>query len=72
MIWFIKSLRDYDAAIARLSALMSEEFAPGSANEAELQLLALVVESYERSKIQPISPDPIEAILFRLDQQQLS
>lgn len=31
------------------------------------RLLALVIESYERSKIQPVTPDPIEAILFRMD-----
>lgn len=51
---------------------MDEQFASGSSKEAELELLALVIESYERSKVQPISPDPIEAILFRMDQQQLS
>lgn len=68
----IKTQRDYAAAIARLSALMDEEFAPGSSKEAELELLALVIESYERSKVQPVIPDPIEAILFRMDQQQLS
>jgi HTH-type transcriptional regulator/antitoxin HigA len=64
----IKTQRDYDAAIVRLSALMDEELAPGSSKEAELELLALVIESYERSKIEPVVPDPIEAILFRMDQ----
>ena len=68
----IKTQRDYDAALARLSALMDEEFAPGSNAEAQLELLALVIESYERSKIAPVCTDPIEAILFRMDQQQLS
>lgn len=64
----IKTQRDYDAAVARLSALMDEEVAPGSSKEAELELLALVVESYERNKVEPVMPDPIEAILFRMDQ----
>lgn len=64
----IKTQRDYDAAIVRLSALMDEDIAPGSSNEAELELLALVIESYERSKVEPAAPDPIEAILFRMDQ----
>lgn len=68
----IKTQRDYDAALARLSALMDEEFAPGSSKEVELELLALVVESYERSKVAPACPDPIDAILFRMDQQRLS
>lgn len=68
----IKTQRGYDDALARLSALMDEEFESGSSKEAELELLALVIESYERSKIAPVRPDPIEAVLFRMDQQQLS
>ena len=64
----IKTQRDYDAAVVRLSALMDEELAPGSSKEAELELLALVIESYERSKVEPVVSDPIEAILFRMDQ----
>lgn len=64
----IKTQRDYDAAIVRLSALMDEDTTPGSSKEAELELLALVVESYERSKVEPVVRDPIEAILFRMDQ----
>ena len=67
----IKTQRDYDAAIVRLSALMDEDMAPGSSKEAELELLALVIESYERSKVAPVVPDPIEAILFRMDQLKL-
>lgn len=64
----IKTQRDYDAAIVRLSALMDEDVSPGSIEEAELELLALVIESYERSRVPPVAPDPIEAILFRMDQ----
>jgi HTH-type transcriptional regulator/antitoxin HigA len=64
----IKTQRDYDAAIVRLSALMDEDMTPGSSKEAELELVALVIESYERSKVEPVVLDPIEAILFRIDQ----
>lgn len=64
----IKTQRDYDAAIVRLSALMDEDMAPGSSKEEELELLALVIESYERTKVEPVVSDPIEAILFRMDQ----
>jgi HTH-type transcriptional regulator/antitoxin HigA len=67
----IKTRHDYDAAIVRLSALMDENMAPGSSKEAELELLALVIESYERSKVDPVIFDPIEAILFRMDQMGL-
>ncbi len=68
----IKTQGDYEMAIARLSALMDEEFTSGSSKEAELELLALVIESYERSKIEPVKSDPIEAILFRMDQLNLN
>lgn len=68
----IKTQRDYDAAVARLSALMDEEIVPGSSEETELELLALVIESYERKKVAPVTPDPVEAIHFRMDQQGLN
>lgn len=67
----IKTQRDYDAALSRLSALMDRDLAPGSNDEAELELLALVIEAYERSKVAPVVPDPIEAVLFGMDQQKL-
>lgn len=68
----IKTQNEYDAAMARLSELMDMDFLPGSNEETELELLALVIEYYERSKVEEITPDPIEAILFRMDQQNLS
>lgn len=68
----IKTQRDYDDALARLSALMGEDLKAGSAKEAELELLALVVEAYERERVAPVSPDPIEAIHFRMEQMGLS
>lgn len=67
----IKTQQDYDDAVARLSALMDEDIKPGSNKEGELELLALVIEAYERTKVAPVSPDPIEAILFRMDQMNL-
>ena len=68
----IKTQRDYEAALSRLSALMDQDLAPGFNEEAELELLALVIEAYERNRVPPVVPDPIEAILFRMDQQKLN
>jgi HTH-type transcriptional regulator/antitoxin HigA len=68
----LKTERDYDAAVARLSALMDKDPEPGSTEDAELELLALVIQSYEQSRFPPSPPDPIEAILFRMDQQRLA
>ena len=68
----IKSEDDYTAAMARLSALMSSDPQVGTDEENELELLALVIEAYERQMVPPPFPDPVEAILFRMDQMQLS
>ncbi|MFH1873227.1 MAG: ImmA/IrrE family metallo-endopeptidase [Pseudomonadota bacterium] len=68
----IKNEPDYAAAMARLSALMAADPDAGSAAENELDLLALVIEDYERKIVPPVVPDPIEAILFRLDQAGLT
>lgn len=67
----IKTQREYDAALARLSELMEQTFPSGSTQESELELLTLVIQSYESRKVTPVALDPIEAILFRMDQQGL-
>jgi HTH-type transcriptional regulator / antitoxin HigA len=68
----LKSEQDHAAALARLYALMNVDPSSGSADEAELDLLALVIEDYERKRIPAPVVDPVQAIEFRLDQQGLS
>lgn len=68
----IKSEKDYEAAMARLSALMSLDPTPNSKEENELELLALVIQDFERQTVPPVKADPIESILFRIDQMQLT
>jgi HTH-type transcriptional regulator/antitoxin HigA len=67
----IKSSSDYKHAMARLSALMALDPKDGSKEDNELELLALVIEDYERKIVPPVVPDPVEAILFRMDQMKL-
>lgn len=67
----IKSNDDYTQAMARLSALMTLGQKAGSREDNELELLALVIEDYERKIVPPVVPDPGEAILFRMDQMKL-
>jgi len=67
----IKSSNDYTHAMARLTALMTLNPEAGSNEENELELLALVLEDYERKIVAPAASDPIEAIIFRMDQMQL-
>jgi HTH-type transcriptional regulator / antitoxin HigA len=68
----IKSEKDYQAAMSRLSDLMSRDPKPGSKEEDELELLALVVHDFERQTVPPVKADPIESILFRMDQMGLT
>ena len=58
--------------MARLSALMSLDPKPNSKEENELELLALVIQDFERQTVPPVKADPIESILFRMDQMQLT
>lgn len=68
----IKSEKDYAEAMARLSLLMDIDPKSGSEEETELELLALVIENYEKSIVPKAQPTPVDAILFRMDQQALS
>ncbi|MDD2815556.1 MAG: ImmA/IrrE family metallo-endopeptidase [Thiotrichaceae bacterium] len=65
----IKTESDYNEAMARLSELMDAE--ENSADEAELELLALIIEDYERKNVPAPEVSPIDAILFRMDQMGL-
>jgi HTH-type transcriptional regulator/antitoxin HigA len=67
----IKTEAEYETALTRLSQLMDKDIKAGSGLEDELDLLALVIREYERSKVAAPVADPIEAILFRMDQQGL-
>ena len=68
----IKSARDYEANMARLSVLISLDPKPNSKEEDELELLALVIQDFERQTVPHVKADPIESILFRMDQMQLT
>jgi HTH-type transcriptional regulator/antitoxin HigA len=63
----IHSEADYEAALARVATLMDAE--AGSPQDDELIALAMRVEHYEREHYPIAPPDPMDAILFRLDQQ---
>ncbi|WP_235931675.1 ImmA/IrrE family metallo-endopeptidase [Sheuella amnicola] len=71
-IKIIKSEMDYRVAMNRLSTLMSLDLEAGSEEENELELLALVIQDFERRTVPAVKVDPIESILFRMDQMRLS
>jgi HTH-type transcriptional regulator/antitoxin HigA len=68
----IKTDAEHAAALARLMTLMKADLAADSKEESELELLAILIEHYERIRFPMAKPDPVEAIKFRMDQQGLS
>ncbi len=62
----IKTDEDYENAMLRIDALM--DAAPGTEEGDELDVLATLVEAYERDHFPIESPDPVAAILFRMEQ----
>jgi HTH-type transcriptional regulator/antitoxin HigA len=68
----IKNENDYNEAMSRLSDLMNINPELNSTEDNELELLSIIIEKYERSIIPVVTPDPIEAILLRMDQLRLS
>ncbi|MFQ6004253.1 MAG: type II toxin-antitoxin system HigA family antitoxin [Woeseia sp.] len=62
----IKTGDDYRDALLRIDSLMDVE--PGTEAGDELDVLTTLVEAYERDHFQIGSPDPVEAILFRMEQ----
>jgi len=65
----IHSEQDYQAALAQVEKLM--DASPGSPKEDELELWSLLVEKYEEEHFPIDTPDPIEAIRFRMEQEGL-
>ncbi len=64
----IKTSTDHTAALKRLEELMLVDPAPGSAEDEELELLAFLIESYEKRSIKIPAATPAEAIRFRMEQ----
>lgn len=65
----IKTDHDYRRTLARIDELMDAE--PDTPKGDELDILATLIENYEDRHFPMGTPDPIDAILFRLDQQGL-
>lgn len=68
----LKSEQDHAQALARLDTLMDLELAEVAAEKDELEVLAVLIERYEEEQFPMELPTPLEAIVFRMDQQELS
>jgi HTH-type transcriptional regulator/antitoxin HigA len=65
----IKTTAEHELAIARIEELFTAK--PGTPKGDELELLILLVETYEAKEFPIDLPDPIEAIRFRMQQANL-
>lgn len=66
----IRTEADYRQSLAEITTLMDAEM--GSPAGDRLDVLATLVEAYEAAHTPIEAPDPISAILFMMEQKQLS
>ena len=67
----IKTDRQYRRCLAEVSKLVAKDPSPKTAEGARLELLAKLVEAYEKVRFPFEKPDAEEAIQFRMEQQSL-
>ena len=67
----IKTEKQYHAALGVVERLAGDDPVPGTPNGDRLELLAKLVEDYEKARFVFDRPDPVEAILFRMEEQGL-
>jgi HTH-type transcriptional regulator/antitoxin HigA len=65
----IKTEAEHQAALERIEEIFQAQ--PGTAEGDELELLLLLVESFEEAQYPIAAPDPVSAIKFRMEQTGL-
>ena len=70
-IELLKTNAAYRRALARLAYFFDHPPAPGSAEDAEFEILMLMVERYESEHYVLPQPDPVAAIRFEMEQRGL-
>jgi len=71
VIRIIKTKAQHKVAIEELTRLARLDPAPESSNGLRLELLAKLVEDYEKTRFVFAKPDPIDAILHRMEERGL-
>lgn len=67
----IKSENEYKMALAEVERLIALDPEPGTPDAKSLDLFAMLVEAYEKKRFSITLPSPVEAILFRMEEQGL-
>jgi HTH-type transcriptional regulator / antitoxin HigA len=62
----LRTKPDYQAALDEIEAYFDKEPTPGTADADRFDLLALVIEDYEKKHWPIDPPDPVEAIRYRM------
>src|SRR5882762_3957409 len=71
MIKVIKNEKEHETALAEISSLIDRDPDPGTPDADRLELLTLLVENFESQAFPKRVPEPLEAIRFRMEQQNL-
>jgi len=71
MVRVIKTEKEYESALAEIHVLVDRDPDPGTPEADRLELLTLLVETYESQKFPKRIPQPLEAIRFRMEQEGL-
>ncbi len=66
----IRNSSDHESALKRIEALMSAQ--TDTAEGDELDVLATLIDAYEKEHFPINSPDPVDAIKFRMEQMGLN
>jgi HTH-type transcriptional regulator/antitoxin HigA len=67
IIRLLRSEPDYDAALAEIERYFEMEPKPGTPEADRFDLLALIIEDYERKRWPIEPPDSIDAIRYRME-----
>jgi HTH-type transcriptional regulator/antitoxin HigA len=67
MIRPLRSEADYDAALQEIERYFENEPKPGTPEADRFDLLALIIEDYERKHCPIDPPEPIDAIRYRME-----
>ncbi|WP_295863428.1 ImmA/IrrE family metallo-endopeptidase [uncultured Xanthomonas sp.] len=67
----IRTREQYDAYLAEVQSLMAQGPSLNASDSDKLELLTVLLEAYENTKYPVESPDPIDAILFRMSEKGL-
>jgi HTH-type transcriptional regulator/antitoxin HigA len=62
----IRTIKDYKAALKRLEKIFNAK--PDTEEGTELELLSILTDNFENKKFPIDTPEPIEAIKFRMEQ----